>query len=113
MFIVVEYSYCVHDVYKWLLLLLLVYVFMFFFLYFAILTFQAQIEQWIDFASLEINVNIFVWYSPRVGRAPYLPPVSCLQRIFNIKEVCNLEKNFDLIYHARCELGSLVLLVKL
>jgi len=50
-----------------------------YFLYFIILTFQAQIEQWIDFASLEIDANIIKWYAPRVGRGPYLPPVSCLQ----------------------------------
>jgi len=38
--------------------------------------FQAHIEQWIDFSSLEIDANIIKWYAPRVGRGPYLPPVS-------------------------------------
>lgn len=85
-----------------------------YFLYF-ILTFQAQIEQWIDFASLEIDANIIKWYAPRIGRGPYLPPVSSLRKIFNTKEVCNLENLFDnslLIYHARCQLGSFILFVK-
>ncbi|XP_022929968.1 elongation factor 1-gamma-like isoform X3 [Cucurbita moschata] len=34
-----------------------------------------HIEQWIDFASLEIDPNILTWYRPRIGRAAYLPPV--------------------------------------
>ncbi|CAM8923154.1 hypothetical protein QQ045_022090 [Rhodiola kirilowii] len=34
-----------------------------------------HIEQWIDFASLEIDVNILRWFVPRMGFAPYLPPV--------------------------------------
>ncbi|XP_022949688.1 elongation factor 1-gamma-like [Cucurbita moschata] len=34
-----------------------------------------HIEQWIDFASLEIDSNMVTWYRPRMGRAPYLPPV--------------------------------------
>ncbi|KAJ9687626.1 hypothetical protein PVL29_016204 [Vitis rotundifolia] len=33
-----------------------------------------HIEQWIDFASLEIDANIGHWFRPRVGRAVYLPP---------------------------------------
>ncbi|CAN1323415.1 Elongation factor 1-gamma 2 [Linum perenne] len=45
----------------------------------------AHIEQWIDFASLEIDANIRNWLLPRFGRAPYLPPaeeatVSALKR---------------------------------
>lgn len=34
----------------------------------------AHIEQWIDFASLEIDANILRWYIPRIGYALYLPP---------------------------------------
>ncbi|KAJ7946558.1 Elongation factor 1-gamma [Quillaja saponaria] len=34
-----------------------------------------HIEQWIDFASLEIDANLVSWFRPRMGRAPYLPPV--------------------------------------
>ncbi|CAN0872535.1 Elongation factor 1-gamma 2 [Linum grandiflorum] len=33
----------------------------------------AHIEQWIDFASLEIDANLRNWLLPRFGRAPYLP----------------------------------------
>ncbi|KAK6915898.1 Glutathione S-transferase, C-terminal [Dillenia turbinata] len=32
------------------------------------------IEQWIDFASLEIDANIIKWILPRLGRLVYLPP---------------------------------------
>ncbi|KAL6964462.1 hypothetical protein U1Q18_035515 [Sarracenia purpurea var. burkii] len=35
----------------------------------------AHIENWIDFASLEIDDNILEWYKPRMGRAAYFPPV--------------------------------------
>ncbi|XP_039006537.1 elongation factor 1-gamma-like [Hibiscus syriacus] len=35
---------------------------------------RALIEQWIDFASLEIDANIISWIIPRMGRAVYLPP---------------------------------------
>lgn len=38
---------------------------------------QAHIEQWIDFSSLEVDANLINWFRPRVGRAVYLPPVSC------------------------------------
>ncbi|KAF7802431.1 elongation factor 1-gamma-like [Senna tora] len=34
-----------------------------------------HIEQWIDFASMEIDANLITWYRPRMGRATYLPPV--------------------------------------
>lgn len=34
-----------------------------------------RIEQWIDFASLEIDAHILRWFVPRVGFAVYLPPV--------------------------------------
>ena len=43
---------------------------------YACLNFQAHIEQWIDFASLEIDAHLLSWYRPRMGRAVYLPPVS-------------------------------------
>ncbi|CAM8931465.1 unnamed protein product [Rhodiola kirilowii] len=33
-----------------------------------------HIEQWIDFASLEIDTNIGSWFYPRLGYGPYLPP---------------------------------------
>ncbi|OAY45043.1 elongation factor 1-gamma isoform X2 [Manihot esculenta] len=35
----------------------------------------ARIEQWIDFASLEIDANLLAWIKPRMGYAQYLPPV--------------------------------------
>jgi len=38
--------------------------------------FQAQIEQWIDFSSLEIDSNVNKWLYPRLGYGVYLPPVS-------------------------------------
>uniref|UniRef100_A0A6N2LRC4 Uncharacterized protein n=1 Tax=Salix viminalis TaxID=40686 RepID=A0A6N2LRC4_SALVM len=34
----------------------------------------ARIEQWIDFATLEIDANILRWFIPRIGFAVYLPP---------------------------------------
>ena len=37
---------------------------------------NAHIDQWIDFSSLEIDANIMKLYLPRLGFAPYLPPVS-------------------------------------
>lgn len=36
---------------------------------------QAHVEQWIDFATLEIDTNILRWFIPRIGFAVYLPPV--------------------------------------
>ncbi|XP_062097097.1 elongation factor 1-gamma-like isoform X2 [Humulus lupulus] len=35
---------------------------------------NAHVEQWIDFATLEIDVNILRWFIPRIGFAVYLPP---------------------------------------
>ncbi|XXG72143.1 hypothetical protein AAC387_Pa07g1302 [Persea americana] len=32
------------------------------------------IEQWIDFASMEIDLNIFRWLLPRIGHMVHLPP---------------------------------------
>ncbi|PON59775.1 S-crystallin [Trema orientale] len=34
---------------------------------------NAHVEQWIDFATLEIDVNILRWFIPRIGFAVYLP----------------------------------------
>lgn len=34
---------------------------------------SAHIEQWIDFSSLEIDINILRWFIPRIGFAVYLP----------------------------------------
>uniref|UniRef100_A0A0D6QV55 Uncharacterized protein n=1 Tax=Araucaria cunninghamii TaxID=56994 RepID=A0A0D6QV55_ARACU len=33
-----------------------------------------HVEQWIDFSSSEIDINILRWYYPRVGFGVYLPP---------------------------------------
>ncbi|KAK1302069.1 hypothetical protein QJS10_CPB12g01179 [Acorus calamus] len=35
----------------------------------------AHIEQWIDFASLEIDTNLGRWFYPRIGYGLYVPPV--------------------------------------
>ncbi|KAL5993307.1 hypothetical protein ACLOJK_014231 [Asimina triloba] len=35
---------------------------------------DARIEQWIDFASMEIDANLLRWIIPRLGRAVYFPP---------------------------------------
>ncbi|XP_024024550.1 elongation factor 1-gamma [Morus notabilis] len=34
----------------------------------------AHVEQWIDFATLEIDTNILRWFIPRIGFSVYLPP---------------------------------------
>ncbi|KAL5056693.1 hypothetical protein RYX36_037375 [Vicia faba] len=34
----------------------------------------AQVEQWIDFSSFELDSNIQRWYYPRLGYGTYLPP---------------------------------------
>lgn len=33
-----------------------------------------HVEQWIDFSSSEIDINITRWYFPRIGHGLYLPP---------------------------------------
>ncbi|KAH9323066.1 hypothetical protein KI387_017705, partial [Taxus chinensis] len=33
-----------------------------------------HVEQWIDFSSSEIDINIIRWYFPRIGSGVYLPP---------------------------------------
>ncbi|XP_045817584.1 elongation factor 1-gamma-like isoform X1 [Trifolium pratense] len=53
----------------------------------CILLFQAHVDQWIDFSSLEIDANIIKLYLPRLGFAPYLPPaeeaaIAALKRSF-------------------------------
>ncbi|CAI8600688.1 unnamed protein product [Vicia faba] len=37
----------------------------------------AHVDQWIDFASLEIDSNLSKLCIPRLGKAPYIPLVSC------------------------------------
>ncbi|KAM4126105.1 hypothetical protein ACB094_01G363600 [Castanea mollissima] len=37
------------------------------------ISFQVHIQQWIDFASFEIDSNILAFYGPKIGRAVYLP----------------------------------------
>jgi len=44
--------------------------------YVHVFTFQAHIEQWIDFSSLEIDANMLKWFAPRMGYAPFSAPVS-------------------------------------
>lgn len=44
-----------------------------------------HVEQWIDFATLEIDNHLMAWFLPRIGRTPYLPPaeeavISALRR---------------------------------
>ncbi|CAN6451128.1 unnamed protein product [Victoria cruziana] len=35
---------------------------------------QGHVDQWIDFASLEVDANLMLWLRPRMGYAVYLPP---------------------------------------
>ena len=37
---------------------------------------QGQVEQWIDFSSLEIDSKLMGWLYPRFGYANYIAPVS-------------------------------------
>ncbi|KAL9325457.1 hypothetical protein ACSQ67_006102 [Phaseolus vulgaris] len=64
----------------------------------------AQIEQWIDFSSLEIDANIIKWYAPRFGRGPYLPPaeeaaISALKRALDALNT-HLASNTYLVGHS-------------
>ncbi|KAI8017769.1 hypothetical protein LOK49_LG04G00639 [Camellia lanceoleosa] len=64
----------------------------------------AHVEQWIDFASLEIEANILNWFRPRRGRAVYLPPaeeaaISALKRGLGALNT-NLASNTCLVGHA-------------
>ncbi|XP_074567391.1 elongation factor 1-gamma-like [Curcuma longa] len=43
-----------------------------------------HIEQWIDFATLEVDTNIIRWFVPRVGWVPYFAPAE-EQAITNLK----------------------------
>ncbi|KAK9286568.1 hypothetical protein L1049_014967 [Liquidambar formosana] len=63
-----------------------------------------RIEQWIDFASLEIDANIVNWYRPRMGRAVYLPPaeeatISALKRALGALNT-HLASNTYLVGHS-------------
>ena len=46
--------------------------------------FQVHIQQWIDFASFEIDANILACYRHKIGRAVYLPLVSCILFYYGI-----------------------------
>jgi len=64
----------------------------------------AQIEQWIDFASLEIDVSILRWFIPRLGFAVYLPPaeeaaISALKRALGALNT-HLASNTYLVGHS-------------
>ncbi|KAF7824985.1 elongation factor 1-gamma [Senna tora] len=63
----------------------------------------AHIEQWIDFASLEIDANILRWFVPRAGFAAYLPPaeeaaISALKRALDALNT-HLASNTYLVGH--------------
>ncbi|KAL2342273.1 hypothetical protein Fmac_010213 [Flemingia macrophylla] len=87
---------------------------------------NARIDQWIDFSSLEIDANLMKLYLPRLGFAPYLPPVEeaanlALKRAFGAVNT-HLASNTYLVGHSvtladiimTCTLylGFTVLLVK-
>jgi elongation factor 1-gamma len=64
----------------------------------------AQIEQWIDFASLEIDASILRWFIPRLGFAVYLPPaeeaaISALKRALGALNT-HLASNTYLVGHS-------------
>ncbi|XP_050272900.1 elongation factor 1-gamma-like [Quercus robur] len=64
----------------------------------------AHIEQWIDFASLEIDAHLLSWYRPRMGRAVYLPPAE-EQAITSLKRAldalnAHLASNTFLVGHS-------------
>ncbi|XP_041008261.1 elongation factor 1-gamma-like isoform X3 [Juglans microcarpa x Juglans regia] len=64
----------------------------------------AHIEQWIDFASLEIDANILHWFIPRIGFAVYLPPaeeaaISALKRALDALNT-HLASNTYLVGHS-------------
>ncbi|KAF8404304.1 hypothetical protein HHK36_009187 [Tetracentron sinense] len=63
-----------------------------------------QIEQWIDFSSLEIDANILRWFLPRFGFAVYHPPVeeaaiSALKRALGALNI-HLASNTYLVGHS-------------
>ncbi|PRQ20616.1 putative translation elongation factor EF1B, gamma chain, S-crystallin [Rosa chinensis] len=64
----------------------------------------ALVEQWIDFATLEIDANILRWFIPRVGFAVYLPPaeeaaISSLKRALTALNT-HLASNTYLVGHS-------------
>ncbi|KAA8545451.1 hypothetical protein F0562_020235 [Nyssa sinensis] len=63
-----------------------------------------HIEQWIDFASLEIDANLLKWFRPRMGRDVYLPlaeeaAISALKRALGALNT-HLASNTYLVGHA-------------
>ncbi|GFY89287.1 translation elongation factor EF1B, gamma chain [Actinidia rufa] len=65
---------------------------------------HAHIDQWIDFASMEIDANILNWFRPRMGRGVYLPPaeeatISALKRALGALNTY-LASNTYLVGHA-------------
>ncbi|KAF5191907.1 Elongation factor 1-gamma [Thalictrum thalictroides] len=65
----------------------------------------AQIEQWIDFASLEVDTYISRWFYPRVGYTIYLPPPAEEAAIAGLKRALgalntHLSSNTFLVGHA-------------
>ncbi|KAK9271426.1 hypothetical protein L1049_027017 [Liquidambar formosana] len=72
----------------------------------------AHIEQWIDFASLEIDTNIMRWFIPRIGFAVYLPPseeaaISALKRALGALNT-HLASNTYLVGHS-VTLGDIIM----
>ncbi|KAM2027665.1 hypothetical protein ACFX1T_019925 [Malus domestica] len=64
----------------------------------------ARVEQWIDFATLEIDANILRWLIPRIGFSVYLPPVeeaavSALKRALTALNT-HLSSNTYLVGHS-------------
>uniref|UniRef100_A0A5B6Z3E7 Putative elongation factor 1-gamma n=1 Tax=Davidia involucrata TaxID=16924 RepID=A0A5B6Z3E7_DAVIN len=64
----------------------------------------AHIEQWIDFASLEVDANIARWFYPRLGLIVYLPPaeeaaISALKRALGALNT-HLASNTYLVGHS-------------
>ncbi|MQL99935.1 hypothetical protein Taro_032662, partial [Colocasia esculenta] len=64
----------------------------------------ARIEQWIDFATMEIDANVARWLYPRLGYGFYLPPaeeiaVAALKRALGALE-SHLSTNTYLVGHA-------------
>eukprot|EP00262_Sarcandra_glabra_P011778 TRINITY_DN28_c0_g1_i3.p1 TRINITY_DN28_c0_g1~~TRINITY_DN28_c0_g1_i3.p1 ORF type:complete len:424 (-),score=82.44 TRINITY_DN28_c0_g1_i3:345-1616(-) len=63
-----------------------------------------QIEQWIDFSSLEIDANILRWFAPRMRFGVYLPPaeeaaISALKRALGALNT-HLATNTYLVGHS-------------
>ncbi|XP_004294500.1 PREDICTED: elongation factor 1-gamma-like [Fragaria vesca subsp. vesca] len=65
---------------------------------------HALVDQWIDFATLEIDANILRWFIPRIGFAVYLPPaeeaaISSLKRALTALNT-HLASNTYLVGHS-------------